>query len=443
MRRVDSENDARRVLPARHGLLARRVRGLARAARRRRGAGAVRGSRPRAAPRQRRADRARDQSLLVARARGSQCARRGVRQEVRAKLKFWRAGSEKVVQRIVTEARAGRFDFDVVETNGPELESLHREKLLQRADSPHFPDLMSEAIRPHREWIGTRLNMFVHAYNTNLVKKEELPRSYEDFLDPKWKGRLGIEAEDVDWFTMVIKEIGEDKGLKLFRAIVARNGLSVRRGHTLLAGLVASGEVPFALTVYNDNAGKLKQRGAPVGWYGIQPAIGYGYGHRNRPDLKSFNHVSLHVLGPLLVFTSLAGEDFQLEGNAAFVAGGVAVILVSGLIAWPVPILARVSPRTFVPPMMFNNCGNMGLPLAVRAVCAAHALREPAAGGAQLSPRRALPAGAGARRLPRADRQRLRHRVRAAGADAGLAPNLMLVGRNSVGAAGLDLLRMA
>jgi len=109
-----------------------------------------------------------------------------------AKLKFWRAGSEKVVQRIVTEARAGRFDFDVVETNGPELESLHREKLLQRAGSPHFPDLMPEAIRPHREWVGTRLNMFVHAYNTNLVKKEELPKSYEDFLDPKWKGRLVI-----------------------------------------------------------------------------------------------------------------------------------------------------------------------------------------------------------------------------------------------------------
>jgi len=96
-------------------------------------------------------------------------------------------------------------------------------------------------------------------------------------------------------------------------------------------------------------------------------AIGYGYGRRNQPDLKSFNHVSLHVLGPLLVFTSLAGEDFQLEGNVAFVACGVAVILVSGLIAWPIALLAHVSPRTFVPPMMFNNCGNMGLPLAVLA----------------------------------------------------------------------------
>ncbi len=189
------------------------------------------------------------------------------------KLKFWRAGSEKMVQRIVTEARAGRFDFDVVETNGPELESLHREKLLQKAVSPRFPELMPEAVRAHREWVGTRLNLFVHAYNTRLVKKEELPKSYQDFLQPRWKGRLGIEAEDVDWFATVVKELGEDRGLKLFREIVARNGLSVRKGHTLLAGLVATGEVPFALTVYNHNAEKLKQKGAPVDWYAIEPAI--------------------------------------------------------------------------------------------------------------------------------------------------------------------------
>ena len=132
------------------------------------------------------------------------------------KLKFWRAGSEKVVQRTVTEARAGRFDFDVVETNGPELESLHREKLLQKAGSPHFPDLLPEAVRPHREWIGTRLNLFVHAYNTNLVKKEELPRSWDDLLQPRWKGRLGIEAEDADW-------------LAVGTAIARPNGVAIAR----------------------------------------------------------------------------------------------------------------------------------------------------------------------------------------------------------------------
>ena len=189
------------------------------------------------------------------------------------KVKFWRAGSEKVVQRIVTEARANRFDFDIVETNGPELESLRREKLLLKAYSPYVADLIPQAIMPHQEWVGTRLNMFVQIYNTKLVKKEDFPKSYQDLLDPKWKGRLGIEAEDIDWFGTVIKDLGEEKGLKLFRDIVATNGLSVRKGHTLLAGLVASGEVPLGLTVYNHNADKLKKKGAPVEWSVIQPAV--------------------------------------------------------------------------------------------------------------------------------------------------------------------------
>src|SRR5207247_4135298 len=89
------------------------------------------------------------------------------------KVKGWRAGSEKVLQRALTEARAGRADADVIEANGPELASLYREKVLQPLKTTHLNDLMPQAIRPHGQWVGTRINMFVHSYNTNLVKKEE------------------------------------------------------------------------------------------------------------------------------------------------------------------------------------------------------------------------------------------------------------------------------
>jgi iron(III) transport system substrate-binding protein len=189
------------------------------------------------------------------------------------KVKIWRAGSENVLQRAVTEARAGRFDVDIIDTNGPEMESLHREKLLQEVKSPHLADLIPQAIMPHREWVGSRLNIFVAAYNTKLVKKEELPKTYEDLLNPRWKGRLGIEAEDFDWFSGVIGEMGEARGLKLFRDIVTGNGISVRKGHTLLTNLVASGEVPFALTVYSFKAEQLKNKGAPIDWFTFAPAI--------------------------------------------------------------------------------------------------------------------------------------------------------------------------
>jgi iron(III) transport system substrate-binding protein len=194
------------------------------------------------------------------------------------KVKGWRAGSEKVLQRAITESRAGRAEADVIETNGPELEALYREKMLQPLRSPHLGDLMPQAVRPHGHWVGTRINMFVHSYNTQLVRKEEVPRTYADLAHPRWKGRLGIEAEDEDWFAMVVKELGEEAGLKTFREIARVNGFSVRKGHTLLAGLVGSGEVPFALTTYSHGAEKMKQRGAPVEWYAIEPAIGRANG---------------------------------------------------------------------------------------------------------------------------------------------------------------------
>ena len=194
------------------------------------------------------------------------------------KLKTWRANSEKVLQRAVTEARAGRNDADIVETNGPQLESLYREQGLQPLRSQHIKDLMPQALRPHGHWVGTRINMFVQSYNTNLVKKDELPKSYADLAHPRWKGRLGIEAEDEDWFAMIVKELGEEAGLRTFREIVKVNGLSVRKGHTLLAGLVASGEIPFALTTYSHGAEKMKQKGAPVEWFAISPAIGRANG---------------------------------------------------------------------------------------------------------------------------------------------------------------------
>lgn len=184
------------------------------------------------------------------------------------KVNIWRAGSEDVLQRIVSEAKAGKNTFDVVETNGPELEALHREGILQKVESPFQADLIPEAVPEHKEWIGTRVNIFTQAYNTKLINKEELPKTWEDLLDPKWKGKLAVEAGDFDWFAGLINELGEDK-VQLFKDIVAKNDVSVRDGHTLLTELVTSGEVPLALTIYNYKGEALKNEGAPIDWFAI------------------------------------------------------------------------------------------------------------------------------------------------------------------------------
>ena len=196
------------------------------------------------------------------------------------KVSLWRAGSEKVMQRAIQEARGGRHTVDVVETNGPEMEALARENILQAVKSPHHASLIPAALRPHGQWVGTRLNVFALAYNTKQVKQEELPTSYADLAHPRWKGRLGIEADDQDWLAGVLAQIGEQKGIQVFRDVVKVNGISVRRGHTLLTNLVASGEVPLALTVYNYKAEQLKNQGAPIDWFiiGKAPARANGVG---------------------------------------------------------------------------------------------------------------------------------------------------------------------
>ena len=226
------------------------------------------------------------------------------------KVNVWRAGSEAILQRAVTEARGRRYEVDIFETNGPELEALHREQILQEVKSPHLSELMPQAVPAHREWIATRLNIFVSAYNTNLVKKEDLPKTWRDLLDPKWKGKLGIEAYDHDWYAGVIGELGEP-GHKLFRDIVAANGISVRKGHTLLSNLVVSGEVPLALTVYHYRAEALKVKGAPIDWFVFPPAIA-------RPNGVAMARRAPHPHAAALFFDFMLSDAQEILLNRSF-----------------------------------------------------------------------------------------------------------------------------
>jgi len=96
-------------------------------------------------------------------------------------------------------------------------------------------------------------------------------------------------------------------------------------------------------------------------------ALGWLYGRRAKPDMGWVNRISMNVLAPALIFSALASKDFDIYANGLLILGGIGIVLGSGLLAWPVARWLRVDYRTFVPPMMFNNCGNMGLPLAALA----------------------------------------------------------------------------
>jgi iron(III) transport system substrate-binding protein len=190
------------------------------------------------------------------------------------KVNVWRANSESVLRRTVTEAKGGRFEVDVIESNGFELESLHAEQLAQALDTPNAAQMIAEALPAHREWIGNRANLFVFAYNSQKVRTEELPKSYADLLDPRWKGRLAAESDNIDWFHTVGQALGEERAVKIFSEMVRANGIQLRKGHPLLASLTASGEVGAVLATYNYFIDKLrKDKSAPVNWVAVAPAV--------------------------------------------------------------------------------------------------------------------------------------------------------------------------
>jgi len=189
-------------------------------------------------------------------------------------LVHWRTSSEKIVQRAVAEARGRRYEADVFESSANHLEALRREKLLEDFHTPVLSEIVPAALpRGHRQYVADRFVFFVMGYNTNLVKPGELPATFEELLQPRWRGRITIEGTDVTWFAAVTKAMGEQKGLAYFRRLAAMKP-EIRHGHIHTAQLVASGEVPFFLTAYNNNMETLKSKGAPVDWKPLQPAFG-------------------------------------------------------------------------------------------------------------------------------------------------------------------------
>jgi len=189
------------------------------------------------------------------------------------KVDLWRGTAGDILQRLSTEARAGRFTVDVVEGAGGDVASLAREGLFEEVDSPVHAELTPDCVMRGRPWVRSRLSIFVAAYNSDAVKFAQPPKTYGDLLTMNWKGRIGVEAGDANWLMGLCDVLGAANGEKLMRDIARTRGFSPRIGHTLMANLIASGEEPFAITIYTEAVGRLKRAGAPIEMLYLSPVI--------------------------------------------------------------------------------------------------------------------------------------------------------------------------
>jgi iron(III) transport system substrate-binding protein len=185
----------------------------------------------------------------------------------------WRASSEEVLKHTMNEARANLHKCDVIETNGPEIEMLYRQKVLDEFHSAHIRDIPPAAVPKHGHYIADRFNFFTLGYNTSAVPPLEAPNTLMELLQPKFAGKIGLESSDADWFAAVVKGMGEQKGMDFFRRLAAMKPRMVD-GHTLLATMLSTGHVGLTPTIYNHSVEKMKAMGAPVRWKAIDPTYG-------------------------------------------------------------------------------------------------------------------------------------------------------------------------
>jgi len=228
------------------------------------------------------------------------------------RVKAWRAGSEAIQQRLMAEQKAGKFDLDVLSNTALDTEATFRQKLLQEVASPFHSSLIENALPIHRQWAAFNMDIFSLAYNTRTIAKENLPTRYEDLAMPQWRGQLGIESDDSIWYGALLNELGEAKGKALFEKIMTNQGVSIRKGHSLLATMVASGEVPMALDVYNWNPEQLKRKGAPIEVAWLSPTLAL-------PSAVAILNKAPHPYSALLFYDYVLSEGQKFVAEAGYV----------------------------------------------------------------------------------------------------------------------------
>jgi iron(III) transport system substrate-binding protein len=173
-----------------------------------------------------------------------------------------RASGENTLNRIMTESRAGRWDFDVVTIS--EVDTLLDVKLLASYKSPEAKNFIADFKDPDGYWTAIYVNYMTIGYNPKLVSDKDAPKSWEDLLDSKWKGKLAMDQEEYTWYATLKKAWGKEKTQKYMRAL-AKQGIDWRKGHTLITQMMAAGEFPLSI-VYAHRTEAMKQKGAPVDW---------------------------------------------------------------------------------------------------------------------------------------------------------------------------------
>jgi iron(III) transport system substrate-binding protein len=218
-------------------------------------------------------------------------------------IDYFRGNSERLVQKMFTEYQAKRFEVDVLDgtVSTPMIE---RANLLQRFYSPHLAEYPADLRDAQGRWASTNLYFFTLGYNTRMVKPNEVPKTYEDLLNPRWKGQMMWSTSRGSGAPMfignVLHTMGQEAGKAYLQKLKAQNVAKTTASNRQLLDLVIAGEYPLALHIFHHHAYISKIAGAPVDWQALEPVT------------ASLNTIALALRTPH-PYTSMLFLDFILS----------------------------------------------------------------------------------------------------------------------------------
>jgi iron(III) transport system substrate-binding protein len=228
------------------------------------------------------------------------------------KIESARLQGAKGLDRILLEHRVGKLTADVVGVDFDNIEELIKAGVHARYDSPEKQNFPSQFWDKNSRWYVADYTVVVIAYNTDLVKAGEAPKSYQDLLNPKWKNDISIDTEPEQLVFAMMMESGEAKTAEYLKALM-RNGAVPRRGHTLQVQLLCSGETKIAAEVYPPRVMQMKyEKKCPIAMNFPNPTPGSLGSHTGIAKSARYPHAAALYL------------DFMLseDGAVALVKAG-------------------------------------------------------------------------------------------------------------------------
>ena len=187
-------------------------------------------------------------------------------------VSVYSSNSAKIQERFINEARNNRNQADIIKTSTIHVEQIHLEgsNFLQKYISSEARAYPAEMRDPDGYWSAIELGTHGVIYSPKLVPKDQVPRSYTDLLNPRWKGKMGMDDRDEEWFTAMLQILGEAKGIEFMKRLGLQD-LQFRAGGTVLQNLVVAGEFPLLVNGRANTVEALIKKGAPIDWVAIEP----------------------------------------------------------------------------------------------------------------------------------------------------------------------------